>query len=352
MRNESSARQPYIRLKDIAARAGVSVMTVSLALRGDSRISRSRKDEIQGLAKEMGYSANPMLSALSDYRNALRPERFFETVGLVIAHHAPSLDRDELSLASNSSAVSEHAGELGYQLDVFFAGESPESQSKVARVLRNRGIRGVIVDPVYCDITRIRLPWESLATVFLWAISKNPEKAPIYSVKSDNFLSAMRVVGKLSEKGYSRPGLFLTAQPEEPSTVEWLGGYEVGILRSKMQTHIPPLVLPGYEAAPFKKWVAKYNPDVIVGTPWIDIPKELNAMGMSVPQDIGYCGLDVGENFPHVSGIHQNRREVCRIAVDLLSSMLRRNAIGVPSSGYSITVDSVWRDAGTLRSAK
>ena len=44
-----------VRLKDIAYRAGVSVMTVSKALRDAKDISIATKQRIQDMAAEMGY---------------------------------------------------------------------------------------------------------------------------------------------------------------------------------------------------------------------------------------------------------------------------------------------------------
>ena len=57
-----------VTLHDIALRAGVSVATVSLALRGRGEISRKRAEFIRALAVEMGYRPNPMLAALASKR--------------------------------------------------------------------------------------------------------------------------------------------------------------------------------------------------------------------------------------------------------------------------------------------
>ncbi|MFP6903164.1 MAG: LacI family DNA-binding transcriptional regulator, partial [Verrucomicrobiia bacterium] len=47
-----------VRLKDIAATAGVSVMTVSKALRDEPDISAKTKARIKTLAAEVGYVPN------------------------------------------------------------------------------------------------------------------------------------------------------------------------------------------------------------------------------------------------------------------------------------------------------
>ena len=53
-----------VRLKDIAARAGVSVMTVSKVMRDAKDISAATKDRIRALAAEMGYVPDRMAQSL------------------------------------------------------------------------------------------------------------------------------------------------------------------------------------------------------------------------------------------------------------------------------------------------
>ncbi len=55
-----------IRLKDIAARAGVSVMTVSKVLRDAPDISTLTKTRIRSLAHEMGYMPDSVVSWFAD----------------------------------------------------------------------------------------------------------------------------------------------------------------------------------------------------------------------------------------------------------------------------------------------
>ena len=66
------------RLKDIAQRAGVSVMTVSKALRDEPDVSAATKTRIKLLAQQMGYvpdSDGPGLAHAHD--ETLWPGHFF-----------------------------------------------------------------------------------------------------------------------------------------------------------------------------------------------------------------------------------------------------------------------------------
>src|SRR3954464_3013636 len=52
-----------VTLQDIALRAGVSKMTVSLALRGHPHAAAATRDRLRKLAHEMGYRPNPLIVA-------------------------------------------------------------------------------------------------------------------------------------------------------------------------------------------------------------------------------------------------------------------------------------------------
>lgn len=62
--------------RDIADRAGVSLMTVSLALRNSPRISAATRTRIQRIASEIGYTADPQIA---DMMNYLRKRRAHES---------------------------------------------------------------------------------------------------------------------------------------------------------------------------------------------------------------------------------------------------------------------------------
>ena len=51
-----------VRLRDIAEKAGVSRMTVSLALRGDPQVSKDTQARIREIAEELGYQPNAKVS--------------------------------------------------------------------------------------------------------------------------------------------------------------------------------------------------------------------------------------------------------------------------------------------------
>src|SRR4051794_7025405 len=91
-----------IRLKDIAERAGVSIMTVSKVLRDAPDISSATKVRVRQLAEQMGYMPDIVAQGL---RN--RTSKLF---GLVISATTNPV------FARMVMAIEEKAHELGYDV--------------------------------------------------------------------------------------------------------------------------------------------------------------------------------------------------------------------------------------------
>src|SRR4051812_24271306 len=76
-------------LRDIAGAANVSVMTVSLALRGNPRIPLPTRDRVKRLAQQLGYQPDPELSRLMKHLRVSRMTR--GRVGIALVDFYPEL---------------------------------------------------------------------------------------------------------------------------------------------------------------------------------------------------------------------------------------------------------------------
>ena len=124
-----------IRLKDIAQRAGVSVMTVSKALRDASDISAETKTRIKLLAQQLGYVPDSMAQSLRNRRTKL--------LGLIIPSIANPI------FARTLLAIEERAHQWGYE--VIFAQTLNIAEREDSCILRllSRKIDGLLIAPVY-----------------------------------------------------------------------------------------------------------------------------------------------------------------------------------------------------------
>jgi DNA-binding LacI/PurR family transcriptional regulator len=201
-----------IRLKDIAERAGVSVMTVSKALRDEPDVSESTKTRLKLLAQEMGYVPDSTAQGL---RN--RTTKLF---GLVI----PSLANP--IFARMVLAIQERSFELGYDVLLGYTLHKPEREETCIRRFLSRRVDGLVLSPVYRIESEARIYQELLTrkipTVLLGHTA--PFCSHFVNVETDDRMAGYAVTQHLMQLGHRRIA-FLAGPPATPWTRERFEGY-------------------------------------------------------------------------------------------------------------------------------
>src|SRR5437899_5649747 len=122
-----------VRLKDIAAQAGVSVMTVSKALRDAHDVSATTKTRIKLLAQQLGYVPDSSAQGLRT-----RTTKLF---GLAVSSLTnPIFSRVVL-------AIEERAYELGYDVLLSHSLNIPEREEACRRRFISRRVVGGFISP-------------------------------------------------------------------------------------------------------------------------------------------------------------------------------------------------------------
>ncbi len=210
-----------IRLKDIAAQAGVSVMTVSKALRNEHDVSVAMKARIKQLAQAMGYVPN---SAAQGLRS--RTSRLF---GLIIPSQANPI------FARIILAIQERAFELGDDVLLAYTLNIPEREETCIRKFLSRRVDGLFISPVYRMPTEARIYKElqdaRVPTVILGHVA--PFCAQFVNVEADDLLGGYAVTDHLLKLGHKRIA-FLAGPLGMPWNQERFEGYrralrEVGL---------------------------------------------------------------------------------------------------------------------------
>jgi LacI family transcriptional regulator len=212
-----------VRLKDLAAKAGVSVMTISKALRNAPDISAATKVRIKLLAEQMGYVPDSTAQGL---RN--RTSKIF---GLVI----PSMT-DPL-FARMVSAIETRTRELGYDLILAHTMNLTEREDISIRRMLSRRIDGLFISPVYRlapsapiyeELKRRKMP-----TVILGQCG--PFCNQFANVESDDVAASQSATSHLIQLGH-REIAFLSGPLGSPWAHERLEGYR----RALREAHIEP----------------------------------------------------------------------------------------------------------------
>ncbi len=152
-----------VSMKDIAARCNVSVATVSKALNGYSDIGKKKRDEIQEIAKEMGYFPNSSA-------RALKTNRTYD-LGVLFADNLHSgLTHDYFASILDSFKVT--AELRGY--DITFTSMNMVANRRMSYYehCRYRGLDGVVIanidftTPEIIELVRSTLPVVTIDYIF------------------------------------------------------------------------------------------------------------------------------------------------------------------------------------------
>ena len=211
-----------VRLKDIAVRAGVSVMTVSKVMRDASDISGATKDRIRKLAQEMGYVPDRQAQGLRS-----RTTKLF---GLVLSAATNPI------YARILMALEEQAFELGYEIIFGHSLSQVEREAMIIRRLLSRRVDGLFISPVYrMDPTAAvyqELESSKIPTVILG--HKAGFCARFANVETDDLHASQQVTRHLIELGHRRIA-FLTGPRHVPWSQERLAGYRAGLKEANIE---------------------------------------------------------------------------------------------------------------------
>jgi len=154
-------------MKEIAARAGVSIATVSLALKSSPQIGPDNARRIRELADRMGYQMNPLVSALMQTRRSRSKPELHPSLALITDH--PTRDGWQISatLRAFEGAARSRVEQCGYRLETFWRGEPGMTDQRLSQILHARGVRGVLLFPFANPLAELDLDWQHFATIAL-----------------------------------------------------------------------------------------------------------------------------------------------------------------------------------------
>ncbi len=330
-------------LRDVAHKAGVSAMTVSLALRNQSSIAASTRHRIQALAAEMGYRRDPVMARLM--AQLPRSRRGHSPVLAYVTDHPEPLDQlgGQVDASSLRGAV-QRAYELGYHLEEFqLTGKM--TAARLCKILRGRGIEGVIIGPLRKAGTKLALDWHHFACIAIGYSLSDPH---LNRVCNNQFQSMLKAMRRLHGLGYRRVGLVMDRDNDRRVNHVWKAGYQVACSSMKWSRTLPPLIYDDAFESRFLTWYERRQPDVILGAipgSWRDVLGLLRARCDS-------ASLHLWPGDTDISGINQNWQRLGAVAVDLLIAGIHTGQFGIPDYPITTEGEGFWVDGTTTRKAK
>lgn len=335
-----------VTLSDIAKKAGVSVATVSLALRGRGDISPQRSADIRALAERMGYRPNPMLAALASKRFSNAKSQQGTPITIFDFPVLPGMERTGGRLYHDTLVA--EASRLGYAASVTCMSKAPCSRT-LFRQLYARSTQGIIITG---NLDRHEFggefDWNQFAVV---QCARYLNETPFHRVRPNVFQSIKLAFTNLRERGYERIGCAIGRHDVLLEDDE----DRLGAALSLEMSYLPRKHrLPVFQGAfndmdAFMKWFRTHSPDVVLGFNTRQ-HEALQQAGLNIPNDVGFALLHCDERDPVFSGLLQNCGEIARQSVRLLDQLIRNHERGAPVLPVDILIPSTWNEGHTVHS--
>jgi len=329
-----------VRLKDIARHAGVSVMTVSKALRNEPDVSVATKARIKALAQQMGYVPDSSAQGLRT--------RTTKLLGLVV----PSTMNPVY--ARIVFAIEQRAQELGYDLLLTHTQNLPDREEACLRRLLARRVDGLFISPVYRFEAEARIYQEVLArkvpTVLLG--SPAPFCKSFVSVESDEQTASYTATQHLLKLGHKRIA-YLTGPPATPWAHERFEGYRRALREAGIEVDDKLVYAAGStiedgtkaglqmlnESCPATA-IQAVSDSVAIGC-----AEALFSRGLKVPNDlslVGYGNIMAAEYFRvPLTTIRQPKFRLGMAAVEVMLNLLK----GQPIETKSLSAELIERQS-------
>jgi DNA-binding LacI/PurR family transcriptional regulator len=332
----ASPKRRRVTIRDVAAAAGVSISTVSRALRGYADVSPATRERVAGVAAQLGYAPDPA-------GQTLKLGRTHTVAVLVSGNHGPALlDAFYAEVVGGIEACLE-AHDLSLLITRVRTGSAQR------RVLQGGRADGVIA--LGCDLSAPFL--EALyrtGTPLVLADSAGWGASGIPSVtvrhEAGGYLATRHLLS-----GGRRAVAFIAERPGDPNFRRRRRGYERALAEAGALVR-PELVAAGmgleggYLAA--QKLLSRARPDAIFAANDAAAFGALRALaehGLRVPDDVAVVGFDDLElsryATPPLSSLRVPRQQLGFLAA---SSLLQLLGGEVPAS-FELPVSLVVRES-------
>ena len=310
-------------MKDIAREFGISVATVSRALKDSPRISKERREAIQQYAREHNFYPNAIGEALRHSR--VMPPRIIGVIVPEFTHYY---------FSSILTGIEEAAAARGYRIMVALSGEQYEREARIFEIFLRSKVCGVIVsqakDTKNYDHYQ-KLIDAGIPLVFYDRICTGVNAS---RVVVDDYMGAYNAVTYLVETGCKRIAFYGGPRQLEISKNRF-NGYKDALLKHGMKVDEQiirvcdnradaEMITPELMALdnPPDGFFA-VNDDTAIG-----ILYTVKHAGYRVPEDVSICGFTNGQRAvacdPMLTTVEQRGHRVGEEAAAILMDKVER----------------------------
>lgn len=334
-----------VSMQNVADKAGVSRMTVSLALRNNPQISEETRTRIREIAKTLGYCPDPLIQRLTSHLAGIRRRPYSGTLAFVTDYPERAGWRSVAPFREAFEAASLQANELGYQLEEFWLREAGMTGTRLSRILEARGVKGIIIGPLPPGKQHMRLDWSRFSIV---AIGNSMIRPQVHRAVHHQLHGAREAIRRLHRLGYRRIGLCVEAYQDKRVDLSYshaLAYYQQGISE---RNRVPALMPVRLTRDLLLRWIDRHAPDgILVQGTWAST--QLAAAGFRIPDDVGVVLMDWPSGLPDFAGINQHHDSVGSAVVNMLVGQINRDERGLPTVPFTTMVEGCWQPGISVR---
>ncbi len=338
----------HVTLRDIAKVAGVHFTTVGLALRNDPRVMPATATKVHAAAKQLGYTHDAMLSALSAYRHR-NSRRFAGVIGYIVTY-PPEMLQTNVTERMVRETASERALSLNFQLEAFQINAPGMTPDRLSEMLRARGVQGLILSPRLPDPGPMPdLAWSHFSPV---ALGFSITNLTIHRVCTYHTHNMRLCLSQMRARGYRRIGLVLPREIYERSRGHVLGAYLAEQQLLPREDRVEPLFVPiaAITQANVGRWLKEQKVDgVILSAMPLEVMAFIENLKFKVPDQLGVAVISRFGKNEHIAGIDERMRLLGEGAVDTVVGMISRNERGLPAHPRYTLIEGSWVERPTVR---
>lgn len=321
-------------LREIAAAAKVCLMTVSLALRDNPRISVATRERVKRIAAELGYHPDPELSRLMNHLRSSRTAR--GKLGVAVIDFYPTADHAEnpYNQAVRRGAA-RRAEELGLSFASFHSADYRGNLANLLKVVRARGIEGAMLMPAVTPMSLdLATSWHGLAVV----TTSNSIFAPRFHCTIPNqFGNMMRFIETVRTRGHRRICAVFDELFDERTTHNFTAALHWN--RQEDLILIVPQKLPTEaKRALVAEWFARHEPDVVFAQCDAAVPAAARLKAARPDLKFEVVGLGAHNSAGHTY-IDERADLIGTAAIDLLAGMMYCHETGIPEHPRTTLID-------------
>ena len=308
-----------VTIKHIAKLAGVSVATVSRALKDDPSASLKTKEKILKIANELNYHPNSLAKGLRERRTG--------TIGIIFN------DLNNPFYTETLNEISSQLNKKNYSLIICPSNYDFESEKKNILSLISRRVDGIIMSPIDENSENLKILSDNhVETVLIDCIPHFDDKNYVYTDHLKGFELAIEYV---ISNGH-REILFMMSRQDKSLVQHLVNVYKKTlqkhriVFKEELIVYAEKLTIDsGYNA--FKSLLTEDVQGKLLNFTSIitmndllalGIYKVANELGINIPGNYSIIGYDDIETAsvvsPPLTTIHQSRKRIGRESVNLL----------------------------------